>query len=942
MNYSKYLIYYIFIVSIFQNNLLWADTDIFPVKNFNKKNYSAGNQNWSVDAAPNGFVYFANHEGLLEFDGVSWTLHKLPNETILRSVLVASDSLIFTGGYRELGYWKRDRWNNLTYFSLNKLAERYFSSNEEFWNIALHGDTVFFHSFGTILMYQNNSVTQLELPGFASTMNRCHNKVLVGIRERGIYSIKDEKLMPYITDPRLHNAILRFIIPYKNNGLLIGTASNGIFEWNGNSLQEWNAGWTDYFIKNDLNRAHTNKKGQLILGTIANGIVVFDENNHLIASYQTSNGLQNNTILGIDSDIFGNTWLALNSGIDFISSQSSRGIKIENIPGIGSIYDAAIFENKIYLGTNRGLYYKQLEEENSNYTLINEAQGQVWHCDVIDGTLIVGFNEGVIGIKNGKAQVISNQPGGFSIRRDPFHPEEIFIEATYSNLVVLENTGGVFKQKETIKGFLDLIRYIEFDHTGNLWASHMRRGIYKLQLNTARDSVIESKYYGENSVFGKDHSLHVFKIENRIVFTTEKLIYTYDDLNDTIIPFEKLNQQLGEFSKAHRIIKGPHSHYWFISKEKIGLFSIFNDEVKLLKTIPKELFSSNEIIDVYENIYPVSSTESILCMENGIAYINTEEANINPMIHRFAPKLRKINLTDNQGNHGEYTFENDLLQIKYRYNNIAIHYSFPHYTHAPIKFQSQMAGLNPEWSDKKDKPVFNFDRLPEGEYELIVKAIDPWGNESGVDHLKIEVLPPWYLSNYAQSGYILIFVSIIIGLQFWGIRRTRKKERRQLELREQELIKVRNEKLRNEIKHKSKELANSTMSIIKKNEFLLKLKDTLSNQKNQLGTRYPDKYYYHLLRKIDENISSQEDWHLFEINFERAHEQFLQKIKEQYPELTSKDLRLCAFLRMNLTSKEIAPLMGISVRGVENHRYRLRKKMGLEHDDSLVDMILKM
>ncbi|MFW6259360.1 MAG: hypothetical protein ACOC1R_00355, partial [Tangfeifania sp.] len=832
MNCSKCLVYYIFIVLIFQSNLLWAESDIFPVKNFNKKDYSAGNQNWSVDAAQNGFVYFANHKGLLEFDGISWALHKLPNETILRSVLVASDSLIYTGGYRELGYWKRDRQNNLTYFSLNNLAGRYFSNNEEFWNIAMQGDTIFFHSFGTILMYQNNSVSQLELPGFASIMNRCRNKILVGIRERGIFKIQDERLMPYITDPRLTNAILRFIIPYKNNKLLIGTASNGIFEWNGDSLQEWNATWTDYFIKNDLNRAHINEKGQLILGTIVDGIVVFDEKNQHIASYKTSNGLQNNTILGIDSDKFGNIWLALNSGIDFISSQSTQGIKIENIPGIGSIYDAAIFENKIYLGTNRGLYYKPLEEKNSSYMLIDGAQGQVWHCDVIDETLVVGFNEGVIGIKNGKAQMISNQPGGFSIRRDPFHPEEVFIEATYSNLVALEKNGEVFKQKGTIKGFLDLIRYIEFDHTGNLWVSHMRRGIYKLQLNSARDSVVASKYYGQNSVFGKDHSLHVFKIENRIVFTTENLIYTYDDLNDTIIPFEKLNQQLGEFSKAHRIIKGPDSHYWLISKEKIGLFSIFNDEVKLLKTIPKELFSSNEIIDVYENVYPVSPTESILCMENGIAFINTEEANINPMIHRFTPKLRKITLTDNQGNHGEYTIEKNLLQIKYRYNNIAIFYSFPHYTHAPIKFQSQMAGLNPEWSGKKDKPVFNFERLPEGKYELMVKAIDPWGNESRVQNLKIEVLPPWYLSNFAQSGYVLFFVSIIIGLQLWGIRRTRKKERRQLELREQELIKVRNEKLQNEVKHKSKELANSTMSIIKKNEFLLKLKDTLTNQKN--------------------------------------------------------------------------------------------------------------
>jgi DNA-binding CsgD family transcriptional regulator/ligand-binding sensor domain-containing protein len=939
--YSSILQIFILLV-IGQSSCLWAQTTVPKINNFSKKEYRAANQNWSVNAAPNGYIYFANHHGLLEFDGTSWTLHKLPNETILRSVLVASDSLIFTGGYREMGYWKRSEWGSLSYYSLNNIAERYFSKNEEFWNIAMMEDSVYFHSFGTILIYKDNFIKRIELPGFATTMRRCQNKILAAIRDSGIYSIEQGEAKPFITDPRLNNITLRFIIPYKKEGLLLGTASNGIFEWDGNEIKEWNPAWTDYFIKNNLNRAHVSEQGHIILGTIIDGITVFDQNNELIASFNTSNGLQNNTVLGIDTDRFNNIWLALDSGIDFVSDNSSQGIKIDNIPGIGSIYDAAIFENNIYLGTNRGLFFKPLEVENNNYRLVGEVQGQVWHCSIIDQTLIVGYNEGILGIKNGKAYQISDRPGGFSIRPDPFHPEEIFVESSYSNLVTIEKENGVFRQRGNIKGFFDLIRFIEFDHAGNLWASHMRRGIYKLQLNTERDSVMEANYYGGNSVFGKDHSLHVFKIENRVVFTTEKLIYTYDDLKDSIIPYTHLNRQLEEFAAAQRIIRGPKNHYWLITEEKMGLFFILNNEVKHLKTIPMTLFTSNELIDEFENIYPTGPMQSIICLENGIAFIDAKKANKNPEITQFVPNLRKITLTDNQGKKGKIYFEENTLQVKYRHNNMQVRYSFPHYTHENISFQAQMKGLNPGWSEKTEMPVFSFDRLPEGEYELLVKAIDPWENESQVHSLRIEVLPPWYLSNYAQTGYVFLFVLIMLGLQVWGIRRTRKKERRELEKREKELFKLRNEKLQNEVEHKSKELANSTMAIVKKNEFLLQLKKTVTNQKEQLETRYPDKYYYHLIKKIDDNISSHEDWHLFETNFERAHEQFLQKIKEQYPELTSKDLRLCAFLRMNLSSKEIAPLMGISVRGVENHRYRLRKKMGLDHDDSLIDMILKL
>ena len=155
------------------------------------------------------------------------------------------------------------------------------------------------------------------------------------------------------------------------------------------------------------------------------------------------------------------------------------------------------------------------------------------------------------------------------------------------------------------------------------------------------------------------------------------------------------------------------------------------------------------------------------------------------------------------------------------------------------------------------------------------------------------------------------------------------------------MIRLRNENLQSEVTFKSRQLANSAMAMAKKNEFLMELKKKLKRQKEQLGTRYPDKYYHELIKKIDSNISGDdEEWKVFEHNFNRAHETFLQTLKNEYPDLTPSDLRLCAFLRINLTSKEIAPLMGISVRGVENHRYRLRKKLELDPDTDLTEFIL--
>jgi DNA-binding CsgD family transcriptional regulator len=95
-----------------------------------------------------------------------------------------------------------------------------------------------------------------------------------------------------------------------------------------------------------------------------------------------------------------------------------------------------------------------------------------------------------------------------------------------------------------------------------------------------------------------------------------------------------------------------------------------------------------------------------------------------------------------------------------------------------------------------------------------------------------------------------------------------------------------------------------------------------------------------VMRLIDKHLVPNQHWEHFEELFNQLHENFMQRLKDQYPQLTSRDLKLCAYLRMNLDSKEIASLMGLSVRGAEDLRYRVRKKMQLDTTTNLAEFIL--
>ncbi len=164
---------------------------------------------------------------------------------------------------------------------------------------------------------------------------------------------------------------------------------------------------------------------------------------------------------------------------------------------------------------------------------------------------------------------------------------------------------------------------------------------------------------------------------------------------------------------------------------------------------------------------------------------------------------------------------------------------------------------------------------------------------------------------------------------------------------EQEIIRLKNEKLeievqRNkaELESKSKELAAIAMQITNKNEILNQIKVKLEKIQQKMLHEQSKKQVSEVIKTINEDMLREDDWDKFEVHFDQVHEDFLKRLRANFPALTPKDLRLCAYLRMNLSTKEIAPLLNISIRGVEISRYRLRKKFDIERIENLTDFLM--
>ena len=165
-----------------------------PILKYGPETYGAGNQNWMISQDQNQFIYFANNEGLLEFNGSNWQLYSSPNETIIRSVKVIGEK-VFTGSYMEFGYWKRKSDGVLKYYSLSQSIKKHILDDEQFWNILNFDQWVVFQSLDRIYIYDTKTGKIKIIAPRTNILKsfRTANAIYYQVYNEGLYEIERGK-----------------------------------------------------------------------------------------------------------------------------------------------------------------------------------------------------------------------------------------------------------------------------------------------------------------------------------------------------------------------------------------------------------------------------------------------------------------------------------------------------------------------------------------------------------------------------------------------------------------------------------------------------------------------------------------------------------------------------------------------------------------------------
>ena len=308
------------------------------VTQFSKKDYNASNQNWSVGQAKDGVMYFGNNQGLLQFDGSLWETYKMPGKKMVRSLMVGKENKIFVGSFEEFGFYEKNETGQLIYTSLSAKLQHYKMQNDEIWNILDFNGTIIFQSFTSYFTFRNGEVKGFRFPFTVLFFNIYNNRIFTHTDVYGFsyFDIKSNTIKPVINNI-LKSPVLS-VLPFDKTHALLVTQSDGLFLFNGTNITPFKTDADDELKRVEINRANISPDGLILLGTILNGVTAINRFGQKRWTLNTTNVLQNNTVLGMFFDRDNNLWLSLDKGISLLQLNSSiRYIHSFN-PSVGSIY----------------------------------------------------------------------------------------------------------------------------------------------------------------------------------------------------------------------------------------------------------------------------------------------------------------------------------------------------------------------------------------------------------------------------------------------------------------------------------------------------------------------------------------------------------------------------------------------------------------------------
>lgn len=930
------------------------------IKNYTRADYNASTDIWCVNQDSKGILYVGNNDGLLTFDGTYWKIYPLPNKGTVRSLAIDPSGRIYVGGQDEIGYFFPDDHGVLKFHSIKNLLPPVARQFAEILNIVFYKNEVFFRTVECLFEYNYKEIKTYDASGGWTTLTTAGSQLFAEDRDLGLVTLKDNRWQPCGLGSKGHLGAAG-IVNYQKDTVLIATIKSGLFLLTGQTLTRLPTDIDGILSNERLAYLQKLGNGLYAIGSTSKGLFIINEKGKLVDHFSSSEGLQNNHVHALFVDNDQNLWLGLENGLDFINYNTSVKHIYPDINNHLKTTAISVFDKKLFIGTSNGLYSvpvnPQLTDISTNvglFTETKESKGGVLSLNIINDNLLMGHQDGSFKIVKDQAQLINNGQGTWAFK--PLSGTQNIIAGTYVGLQLFQYVDGKFNNLGMVQGVYESLHNLASDDEKVIWSSHPYRGVYRFQLSADRKRIIRSTQYTDRNGLPSILNDKVYFIRNKIIAATEKGIYEYNKNTNAFEPSTFFKPIFGDATVEYLTEDAQHN-IWFISNQHVGVidFGTSNDPNPYhIKYFPELL---GQTVKGSEYIYPYNADNIFVGSNNGIFHLNYRQyvkTEAKPSVLLTTVKAIAENDSLIFGGYFPKDNVNNIASLPNHLNSFHFEYSSAQFAQkSSEEFSYRLQGFDREWSKWSVKTEKDYTNLPYGKYSFSVRVRNNSGTASAPVTYTFIVQPAWYQTIWAYLFYALIVAFIIYLI----IQQQRKRIIEQQQIHEEEqrrlsylhslemdrndkiIIGLKNDKLESELNYKNKELATITMHLVDRGRILLNIKDELTTLIKTLKMPMLTYEFRSVFRLLNDVEKKDDDWNNFSIYFDEVHNNFLTEIKSRFPSLSPTDLKLCAYLRLNLSSKEIAQLLNISLKGVEISRYRLRKKLQLSTDVNLYNFL---
>ena len=920
-----------------------------PVVNYAVADYAAGTQNWQLVTTDNGWLYAANNYGLLEYDGSQWRVYGMYYGNLPRSIAKLDNRAIFIGATNDFGVFTPTTKGGLRYTSL--MPQDLEPNYGEIWDIEIIGSQVYFfarHKIITATIGSQQSadsvwLTDVQVVKVESRVfcaEEVGGAIYVGT-DNGLYLLTGARMNRIHGSDILRGYEVRCIQALDAERLLIATDLGGLFVYDGARIASFRTD-ADAFIRKNQLYTFAVRGDRIALGTVLQGIVVVNTDGKECRYISWKEGLQNNTILSMTFDRNDNLWVGLDQGIDYVQLASNKQYFSDEQTNIGAGYAALCVDDgrqtRCYYGTNQGLYVRTSTSE--PLRLVEGSMGQVWSLNELSGTVFCCHNRGLFVVEGTRVKPLCTDEGFWKMQQ---LPDGRMIAGSYSGFWVLDRVNGKW-QITKVKGFDDTAFRWQVDATGAIWAV-ATSGVVRLewvdQMTLGAQSV--QPYNGAHDWF------NISRLGDDILISCRDYCRVVGT-NGVLRKDDDVYAQLG-----------GESYYALTYKDKKGNILYVRDGTLYIRMREENNYrpaqplynGATDFVGGFENVYETDDGYIIGTLQ-GYCLLQNSAVSDQPSAIRPRIYLREVSLMNAEGEvvYGESLnsgkVEDELFVLPYAEHSLRFSCAINHVPAANTQYAYRLSPRDKEFTAFDNRTYYECSMLEEGRYTLEIVC-----RTTAEDALPAEVeqswsftiLPPWYRTWWARTllGLIIAFWLLGIGYVLYMLaERSRRKTLHEQQLR---ILQLENDKTQTRLQAKSQELSRILHDEASRQEEFVFVSEELDKAIRELQThnmKKADERLQALRQRLEQDYRDDSiDWQRFEENFDEVNAGFCKRLTEMYPWMNKQERKLCIYIRMGMLTKEMAPMLGLSTRGVEMMRYRMRCKMDLDAQANLKDYLTK-